>query len=140
MDTSDPQLVTELPVEYLFDCFVDFDPGILIFPSPFGMRLDAIAAGGKARGPRLNGDVLPGGGDWLTMAGTASHEWTFGSPSRPAPATTSTARAPAGPSWTTLPVSCSWPARRSPVTTRSTDETHLSSRRPRSPTPGSTGL
>jgi Protein of unknown function (DUF3237) len=65
--TSQPQLVTQLPVEYLFEFHVDFDPAMLIYPTPFGTRIDAIAARGKAEGPRFSGEVLAGGGDWLTM-------------------------------------------------------------------------
>ena len=67
METWDPLLVTELPVEYLFEFRVDFEPAMLIYPTPFGMRIDAIASGGKAEGPRFNGEVLAGGGDWLTV-------------------------------------------------------------------------
>ena len=67
MDMPDPLLVTELAVEYLFEFQVDFEPAMLIYPTPFGTRIDAIAAGGKAEGPRFKGEVLAGGGDWLTM-------------------------------------------------------------------------
>jgi Protein of unknown function (DUF3237) len=67
MDTPDPLLVTDLPVEYLFEFRVDFDPAMLIYPTPVGTRIDAIASGGKAEGPRFNGELLPGGGDWLTV-------------------------------------------------------------------------
>lgn len=68
MKISDPLLVTGLAVEYLFEFQVGFEPAMLIYPTPSGMRIDAIASGGKAEGPRFNGAVLAGGGDWLTMA------------------------------------------------------------------------
>jgi Protein of unknown function (DUF3237) len=66
-DMRDPLLVTDLPVEYLFELRVDFDPAMLIYPTPVGTRIDAIASGGKAEGRRFNGSVLAGGGDWLTV-------------------------------------------------------------------------
>jgi Protein of unknown function (DUF3237) len=67
MDMLDPLRVTDLAVAYLFEFRVDFDPAMLIYPTPVGMRIDAIASGGKAEGRRFNGEVLAGGGDWLTV-------------------------------------------------------------------------
>jgi hypothetical protein len=67
MRTQEPLLATDLPVEFLFELRADFDPQMLIYPVPSGTRIDAIASGGRAEGPRLNGDVLPGSGDWLTV-------------------------------------------------------------------------
>ena len=67
MGTEDGVSVAELPVEFLFDLQVDFDPAMLIYPTSAGMRIDAIASGGTAEGPRFTGQVLPGGGDWLTV-------------------------------------------------------------------------
>ncbi len=67
MRTQEPLLATDLPVEYLFELRADFDPPVLIYPVPSGTRIDAIASGGRAEGPRLSGDLLPGSGDWLTV-------------------------------------------------------------------------
>jgi Protein of unknown function (DUF3237) len=67
MRTQDPVVATDLPVEYLFELRVDFDPPMLMYPVPSGTRVDAIATRGRAEGPRLRGDVLPGSGDWLTV-------------------------------------------------------------------------
>lgn len=67
MDLHDPVLVTDLPVEYLFELNVAFHPAMLVYPTPFGTRIDAITSRGKAEGPRFNGEVLPGGGDWLIV-------------------------------------------------------------------------
>ena len=67
MRATEPPLVSELPVEYLFQFRVEFEPAMLIYPTPFGTRIDAIAARGRAEGPRFNGDLLAGGGDWLTV-------------------------------------------------------------------------
>jgi len=67
VEVLDPQLITELLVDYMFEFRVDFEPEMLIYPTPFGTRIDAIVSGGQADGPRLNAEVLAGGGDWLTM-------------------------------------------------------------------------
>jgi hypothetical protein len=66
VDTSDGANVDALAVEHIFDIAVDFDP-MKIYPSPFGTRIDAIVRQGKADGPRLRGDILAGGGDWLLV-------------------------------------------------------------------------
>lgn len=66
MDITDPSSIETIAVEHLFDLAVDFDP-MKVYPSPFGMRVDAIVRQGKAHGPRLQGEVLAGGGDWLVV-------------------------------------------------------------------------
>lgn len=58
----------ELPVEHLFDMDVELEPAQAI-PTPVGARMTFIAKGGTIEGPRLKGELLPGGGDWL-MIGT----------------------------------------------------------------------
>ena len=48
-------------------CTVDFHVGGGIIPigaSPFGDRRIGYITGGKFAGPRLSGEVLPGGGNW----------------------------------------------------------------------------
>ncbi|WP_431984027.1 DUF3237 domain-containing protein [Streptomyces qinglanensis] len=48
----------------LFDLVVDLDRSLSVGRGPYGRRVVFGAAGGTFRGPRLNGEVLPGGGDW----------------------------------------------------------------------------
>lgn len=57
-------LVTALPVEHLFDMHVDLQPAQPI-PTPVGTRMTFITTGGVIEGPKLRGELLPGGGDWL---------------------------------------------------------------------------
>lgn len=67
MTITDPHQLTQLEVDYLVELRVHFEPAMLIYPTPFGTRIDAISSGGTATGPRFNGEVLAGGGDWLSM-------------------------------------------------------------------------
>jgi hypothetical protein len=64
--TPDDQLplVDALPVAHLFDMHVDLQPAQAI-PTPVGTRMTFITAGGVIEGPKLRGELLPGGGDWL---------------------------------------------------------------------------
>lgn len=59
-------LLSELPAEYLFDMRVDLEPPQPI-ATPVGTRMTFIASGGVIEGPRLRGEILPGGGDWLLV-------------------------------------------------------------------------
>lgn len=59
-------LVTALPVEHLFDMHVDLQPAQPI-PTPVGTRMTFITTGGVVEGPKLRGELLPGGGDWLIL-------------------------------------------------------------------------
>jgi hypothetical protein len=59
-------LVTALPVEHLFDMHVDLQPAQPI-PTPIGARMTFITTGGVIDGPKLRGELLPGGGDWLLV-------------------------------------------------------------------------
>ena len=59
-------LVEALPVEHLFDMHVNLLPAQPI-PTPVGMRMTFVTTGGTIEGPRLRGEVLPGGGDWLIV-------------------------------------------------------------------------
>ena len=59
-------LVSALPVEHLFDMHVDLEPPQLIATS-VGARMTFIANGGVIEGPKLQGEILPGGGDWLVV-------------------------------------------------------------------------
>jgi hypothetical protein len=59
-------LLTALPVEHLFDMHVNLQPAQPI-PTPVGSRMTFIMTGGVIEGPKLRGEVLPGGGDWLIV-------------------------------------------------------------------------
>jgi hypothetical protein len=61
-------LVTALPVEHLFDMHVNLQPAQAI-ATPVGARMTFITTGGVIDGPKLRGELLPGGGDWL-LAGS----------------------------------------------------------------------
>ena len=62
----DREVLTELPVEHLFDLSVDLEPAQLI-PTATGTVMNFIARGGSFEGPRLRGELLPGGGDALLV-------------------------------------------------------------------------
>jgi Protein of unknown function (DUF3237) len=59
-------LVGALPVEHLLDMHVDLEPAQPI-STPVGTRMTFIAKGGIIDGPKLQGEILPGGGDWLLV-------------------------------------------------------------------------
>ncbi|MGI5348060.1 DUF3237 domain-containing protein [Streptomyces sp. CA-250714] len=60
--------VGDLRTSHLFDIVVDLDPQLPIGSGPFGRRVLFGAAGGTFSGPRLRGEVVPGGGDWALFA------------------------------------------------------------------------
>ncbi|OBG21690.1 hypothetical protein A5765_21245 [Mycolicibacterium celeriflavum] len=60
-----------LPAEHLFDIHVNLLPAQLI-PTPLGMRMTFVTTGGTIDGPRMRGEVLPGGGDWLLVGNNGS--------------------------------------------------------------------
>lgn len=51
-------------LEHLLDIRIEFDPP-QIFATPIGARLTYVIKRGRCQGPRITGDVLPGGGDWI---------------------------------------------------------------------------
>jgi hypothetical protein len=57
----------EITTAHLFDIVVDLSPRLNIGSGPFGQRILFGAAGGSFDGPKLRGDVLPGGGDWALV-------------------------------------------------------------------------
>ena len=59
-------LVSALPAEHLFDMHVDLQPAQPI-ATAVGARMTFITTGGVIEGPKLRGEVLPGGGDWLLV-------------------------------------------------------------------------
>jgi hypothetical protein len=56
----------DLGLRHLFDMRVDLAPAQAV-PSPSGARMIFVAEGGRFRGARIAGEVLPGGGDWLRV-------------------------------------------------------------------------
>ncbi|MGP4017156.1 DUF3237 domain-containing protein [Saccharopolyspora sp. 5N708] len=58
------QNIGEITTRHLFDMVVDLDPRLEIGTGPFGRRTLFGSAGGTFHGPRLHGEVRPGGGDW----------------------------------------------------------------------------
>ncbi|WP_433186977.1 DUF3237 domain-containing protein [Actinoallomurus sp. CA-150999] len=56
--------VGDIATVRLFDMVVDLDPRLDIGSGPYGRRIMFGSAGGSFDGPRLRGEVLPGGGDW----------------------------------------------------------------------------
>lgn len=51
-------------LEHLLDIHIEFDP-VQIFPTPVGTRFTYVVKRGRCEGPRIAGDILPGGGDWI---------------------------------------------------------------------------
>lgn len=70
MSTATPvdQLPTvdALPVAHLLDMHVNLEPAQPI-TTPIGARMTFITTGGTFDGPKLQGEILPGGGDWLIV-------------------------------------------------------------------------
>ncbi|MGE5698380.1 MAG: DUF3237 domain-containing protein [Candidatus Sericytochromatia bacterium] len=64
--TDQLPLLDTLPVQHLCDMHVDLEPAHFI-ASPFGTRLTFVTKGGAIDGPGLQGQILPGGGDWLIV-------------------------------------------------------------------------
>lgn len=59
-------LIKALPVEHLCDLRIDLEPGQLI-STPLGKRLTFVVKGGRFDGTRFKGEMLPGGGDWVSL-------------------------------------------------------------------------
>ena len=62
----DRDALSELPVEHLFDMAVDLEP-VLFIPTATGTVMNFVARGGRFEGPKLRGEILPGGGDALLV-------------------------------------------------------------------------
>jgi hypothetical protein len=54
-------------LEHVLTFTATLNPPEVIGPLPEGIRANFYATGGDVRGPRVNGKVLPVGGDWLTV-------------------------------------------------------------------------
>jgi hypothetical protein len=56
----------QLAADHLFDLSIVF-ADMHIYAVPAGTRVTAVAEGGRLDGRRVEGDVLPGGGDWIVV-------------------------------------------------------------------------
>ena len=59
-------VLSELPVEHLVDFSVDLEPAQFV-PTTVGTRMTFILKRGSFEGPKLRGEFIPGGGDWLMV-------------------------------------------------------------------------
>lgn len=66
-----PGGVTPPALELLYDISMDVEVHD-VGPTPAGHRRIVVVRGGRFAGPRLNGEVLPGGGDWVLERGDGS--------------------------------------------------------------------
>jgi hypothetical protein len=56
-----------MQTEHVFDYHATLRPPVPIGPGPYGTRMFYEVAGGEVSGPRVNGTVLTGGGDWALV-------------------------------------------------------------------------
>ena len=56
-----------LNAEFLFEVSVDLEQPQSVGATPHGSRQIFYVKGGSFEGPKLRGEVLPGGGDWFLM-------------------------------------------------------------------------
>src|SRR3990167_9281909 len=59
--------MTDLKAEFLFEVSVDLEPPQDIGATPHGLRRIYYVKGGTFEGPKVKGQVLLGGGDWLLL-------------------------------------------------------------------------
>jgi hypothetical protein len=59
--------VPEPRLEHLYDAHVDLDAPQAVGITPAGNRQIYMVTGGRIEGPRIKGDILPGGGDWALV-------------------------------------------------------------------------
>ncbi|MGN9844279.1 DUF3237 domain-containing protein [Nonomuraea sp. H19] len=62
---TDPA-TTAVTVEHLCDFAITFQT-MQTFATPLGTRMIAVIDRGTVEGPRLRGEFLPGGGDWIMV-------------------------------------------------------------------------
>src|SRR6185312_9185157 len=60
-------IMADLMTELLFEITVTMEPPQVVGPTPNGDRRVRLITGGSFAGPKLQGEVLPGGGDWLLL-------------------------------------------------------------------------
>lgn len=59
--------MADLVTELLFEISVTLEPPLVVGATPNGDRRIRLISGGRFTGPKLRGEVLPGGGDWLLL-------------------------------------------------------------------------
>jgi hypothetical protein len=59
--------MTELKSEFLYEVSADLEEPLEVGATPHGVRRIYGVKGGTFAGPKLKGQVLPGGGDWLLL-------------------------------------------------------------------------
>ena len=64
--TSLVDIDAEPTFEHLLDIRISFDP-VQIFETPVGTRFTYVVKDGRCEGPKIAGDILPGGGDWMLL-------------------------------------------------------------------------
>src|SRR5205085_5859231 len=57
----------DIKTEFLFKIVLEVPSILDLGETPYGRRRIARIAGGSFEGPKLKGEVLPGGGDWLLL-------------------------------------------------------------------------
>lgn len=62
----DMPMLSHVEVEHLCDFSIAFQ-AMQTFATPRGMRLTAVIKSGRVKGPRISGQFLPGGGDWIVV-------------------------------------------------------------------------
>jgi hypothetical protein len=60
------EVLSALPIEHTFDMGVELEP-VQFIPTATGTVMNFVAKGGSFEGPKLRGEVLPGGGDGLVV-------------------------------------------------------------------------
>lgn len=61
-----PISAERIALEHLCDLDVELEPPLFL-PTATGTRLVYVTRAGRLVGDRLNGELLPGGADWLTL-------------------------------------------------------------------------
>jgi len=56
--------VMDVKTEFLYELSADLEDSLDMGVTPRGNRIIVYIKGGTVKGPKLNGEVLPGGGDW----------------------------------------------------------------------------
>lgn len=51
-------------LDYIFTAHLELEPWLSYGESTFGNRRFVAVKGGSIRGPRINGEIISGGGDW----------------------------------------------------------------------------
>ena len=62
-----PRVSVKPSFRFLYTSQVSLDPPLEVGPSPYGRRRIIPILGGTFQGPRMSGEVLPGGADWQVI-------------------------------------------------------------------------